>query len=68
MGLEVVDAGVLVHAPNLERHVVGAGSKELALGVPLNRVDLEKTKNILDGLSRDLGCLVLPRWCVRGTT
>ena len=66
MGLEVVDAGVLVHAPNLEGHVVGAGGQELALGIPLDRVDLEKQKYFrrpLKGLGNSL-----PRWCVRGTT
>ena len=69
VGLEVVDAGVLVHAPNLEGHVVGAGGQELALGIPLDRVDLEKQKYFRRPL-KGLGslCLVLPRWCVRGTT
>ena len=38
--LEVVDAGVPVHAPHLERHVVRARGQELALGVPLDGVDL----------------------------
>lgn len=39
--LEVVHASLLVHAPHLEGHVVGAGGKELALGVPLDRVHLK---------------------------
>ena len=40
VGLEVVQAGVLVHAPDLECHVVAAASQELALGVPLDGVYL----------------------------
>ena len=40
MRLEVVHAGVPVHAPHLERHVVRARGQELALGVPLDGVDL----------------------------
>ena len=41
VGLEVVHAGVPVHAPHLEGHVVGARGEELALGVPLDGVDLK---------------------------
>ena len=40
VGLEVVDAGVLLHGPDLEGHVVAAAGQELALGVPLDRVHL----------------------------
>ena len=42
VGLQVVDAGVTVHAPDLEGHVVRAGGKKLALRVPLDCVHLNK--------------------------
>ena len=41
VGLEVVHAGVSVHAPHLEGHVVGARGEELALRVPFYRVYLK---------------------------
>ena len=40
VGLEVVQALVPVHAPDLEGHVIGAGRQELALRIPFDGVDL----------------------------
>ena len=45
VGLEVVNARLPVHAPDLEGHVVGARREELALRVPLDRVHLRGRRN-----------------------
>lgn len=39
VSLQVMDEGVVRHRPDLQRHVVRAGSEELALWVPLDCVD-----------------------------
>lgn len=47
VSLEIVQAGVPVHAPDLEGHVVGAASQELALRVPFDRVNLKYSCKLL---------------------
>lgn len=40
VGLQIVQAGFAVHAPNLEGHVVRTAGQELALRIPFDCVNL----------------------------
>lgn len=47
VSLEIMHVAIVVHRPNLERHVIGAGGQKCALRVPLDGVDFvlrEKNK------------------------
>ena len=49
VSLEVVKTGVPVHAPDFEGHIVGAAGQELALRVPLDRINLKsKSKKLFN--------------------
>lgn len=47
VGLQIVDARVHIHAPDLESHVVGTACQKLSLRIPLNCIDLQsKNDNV----------------------
>lgn len=45
VSLEIMHVAVVVHRPNLERHIIGAGGQKCALRVPLDGVDFVLWKN-----------------------